>query len=189
MWSRTTLRRIVLRPHALLGFARSTTRAATVRCRDERSGSATTIRFVTSWRDGASQEAQDDLDGLVAATLPLAQKMLAEHGEFYPFAAQVTEAGEIGMVAAAVDDASRPPSSDVIEGLYEGLARLASESRAVAVASDVRIASNSDAIRVEVEHRDGIAIAVLLPYTTKRFGRGHEFGALAAGTAERRIWL
>lgn len=143
---------------------------------------------VASWRDTASREAQEDLDGLLNATLPFAEGMLKDHGEFYPFAARVTAEGTVTMVAGFSDGADRPLSTDVIELLYEGLAGLASQSRAVAVALDVRMPSTGDAIRVEMEHRDGIAIALLLPHRTKRFGRAPEFGDLEAAVAAPRVW-
>ena len=46
----------------------------------------------------------------------------------------------------------------------------------------------SDAVRVELEHRDGHAISVLLPYKRKRLRRGLDFGDLSAGPGERRVW-
>ncbi len=48
--------------------------------------------------------------------------------------------------------------------------------------SDVR-ATDSEAIRVDLEHSEGTAMAVLLPYTKKRFGRGIRYSALLAGVA------
>ena len=55
---------------------------------------------MTSWRKAASQQAQDDLDGLLNATLPFARQMLEKRGEFAPFGANVDEADETKMVAA-----------------------------------------------------------------------------------------
>src|SRR5205823_540247 len=47
---------------------------------------------------------------------------------------------------------------------------------------------DGDAVRVELEHAEGQAIAVLLPYKKKRLGRGLEFQSLRAGTGSRQIW-
>jgi len=54
---------------------------------------------MTSWRNSASQQAQDDLDGLLNITLPFAQQMLAKRSEFYPFGASVTASGETRLLA------------------------------------------------------------------------------------------
>jgi hypothetical protein len=43
-------------------------------------------------------------------------------------------------------------------------------------------------VRVELEHREGQAIAVLLPYKKKRFGRGVEYLPLATGGAIQQVW-
>jgi hypothetical protein len=39
-----------------------------------------------------------------------------------------------------------------------------------------------------LEHREGIAIAVVLPYNKKRFGRGVDYGSLAAASGTRQLW-
>lgn len=76
----------------------------------------------------------------------------------------------------------------MVVALYEALTARTTDSRAVAVVTDVRIPEISDAIRVEVEHREGIALAVLLPYTAKRLRRGHEFQDMRVEAAQRRLW-
>jgi hypothetical protein len=140
---------------------------------------------MTSWRDSLSAEAQADMDNMLDAALPFAQQMLAKHGEFYPCAVSMSAGGEVAMVAADVGK-EKGASLDVLALLYEGLASRAQELRAAAIVSDVKIGSGEDAIRVEIEHREGGALAVVLPY--KKRGRNVTYGGLAALPGERRVW-
>jgi len=142
---------------------------------------------VTSWRDSATPEAQDDLDGLVNAALPFATQLLEEHGEFFPYGVALDASGEARMVAGDPGQGEQPASLDVLATLVSGLRDQRDSLRAVALVSDVRLA-DSDAVRVELEHRDGHAMAVLLPYKKKRLRRGMDFGDLTAGPGSQQVW-
>jgi len=142
---------------------------------------------MTSWRDTASEAAQDDLDGLLNNALPFAQQMLEKNGEFYPYGVAFDETGEHRMIAGDPDGSEHPPSLEVLAILVEGMRSQRRELRAVALVSDVRLA-DSDAIRVELEHREGPCMAVVLPYRTRRMRRGVEFGALAAASGNPQVW-
>lgn len=142
---------------------------------------------MSSWRDSASEEAQADLDGLLNATLPFAQQMLDKKGEFIPFGASVAVDGGVAMAAGDPGQGEHPRSNDVLATLLEGFRSGRQVLRAVALVADVRV-DGSNAVRVELEHRDGHAMALLLPYKRKRFGRGVEYGVLHAGTSGRQVW-
>lgn len=144
------------------------------------------MEAMTSWRDSASQQAQADLDGLLTVTLPFAQQMLAKHGEFYPFGATVAAGGETRLLAGDLGQ-ERPASADVLSVLVERLRHERVDLRAVAVCSDVRL-SDTAAIRVELEHRDGHAMTVLMPYKKRRLGRAVEYENLRGGTANKQVW-
>ncbi len=75
----------------------------------------------------------------------------------------MTRDGQITMVAGYTGT-EQPPSTGVLQILYEGL-------RA----------------QVEVEHREGIALKVFLPYRVKRRGQ-LETGPMSGEAGERRIW-
>jgi hypothetical protein len=142
---------------------------------------------VTSWRSSASQQAQDDLDGLLDASLPFAQEMLGERGEFFPYAAAITTTGETKFIAGDPGEGEQPTSVAVLQVLVEGLRAERDTLRAAAVVSDVR-RSDSDAVRVELEHEEGHAIVVFLPYQRKRLRRGIEYGQITAGPGDRQVW-
>jgi hypothetical protein len=142
---------------------------------------------MTSWRETSSQQAQEDLDALLELTLPFAQQQLAEHGEFFPFAAAVGADGAPRLIAADPGLGDRPASTDVLDQLVGGLREQAGDIRAAALVADVRV-GESDAARVELEHRDGQAICVLLPYKRRRLRRGVDYGELGAAPAQPRIW-
>ncbi|WP_082817212.1 ArsR/SmtB family transcription factor [Janibacter terrae] len=44
------------------------------------------------------------------------------------------------------------------------------------------------AVRVTLEHSEHVALTVVLPYKTRRFGRGVDYGNLQAGAATAFIW-
>lgn len=118
---------------------------------------------MASWRDTASPNAQDELDLLVDAVVPFAQEMLAEHGEFYPYAALVDGSGALELVAAETED-DYPDSAAVLTLLLDQLAGRASALRATAVVAAGRV-ETGDVIRVQHGHRTGPALTVLIPYT------------------------
>lgn len=141
---------------------------------------------MTSWRDSTSEQVQGDVDGLLNAALPFGQEMLAKHGEFFPYAVTLGDDGEGRMVAGYTGN-EHPPSAEVRSLLVDGLREQRDSLRAVAIVSDVRT-TESDAIRVEIEHREGASMAVLLPYAKRRLRKGVEFGDLSAAPAEPQVW-
>lgn len=143
---------------------------------------------MSSWRDSASQLVQDDLDGLLEPALGFAQQQLDKHGEFYPFAVVVGSDGQHRMVAADLGR-DRPQSADIITTLIGTLSEERSRLRAAAIVANVRVPEiGSDAVRVTLEHSHHVALTTLLPYRTRRFGRGVDYGELQAGTAPAFIW-
>ena len=113
--------------------------------------------------------------------------MLEERGEFFPYAMKLTETGDIAMVG--VSEGERRASAKILGKLYLGLNAERESLRATAVVSDVRIAAPAGgAIRVEIEHQDGAAIAVLLPYSKRPFGRGVTYGGLQTMLGNPKIW-
>jgi hypothetical protein len=142
---------------------------------------------MTSWRDSASGLAQADLDGLLNTLLPFAQQELEKLGEFFPFGAIVTKEGETKLLAADAMEEERPDSASIISMLLAEAQSKRNELRAVGICSDVRTAG-SDVIKVDLEHSEGTALTVLLPYTQKRFGRGIEYLELQASIATNQVW-
>lgn len=135
---------------------------------------------------------QADCEGLLNAVLPLAEKFLGEHGEFYPFGATLDSHGHQAL-AAAHDGTERPPSQPLIELLRSGYKEGAKAERivATALAYDVLVVppggnSKTDAVAVELDHRDDYSVVVFYPYVI-RSGRV-EFGAAFANAGERLIF-
>ena len=143
---------------------------------------------MTSWRDGASEIAQSDLDGLLNAVLPFAQQQLDNHGEFLPFGAAVGTDGATRMLASHTGE-EHPGSQDALDVLMAGVKSERDSLRAVALVSDVRLTEPpGDAIRVELEHQEGPTMAILLPYKKRRLGRGVDYANLTGVGSSQRIW-
>lgn len=144
--------------------------------------------MMATWRDAASQEAQDDLDGLIGTALEFAQQQIAAYGEFYPYAIVVDREGQQRVIAADTD-ADQPDSADLVASLVRTLGQQHDLLRSTAIVADVRVSEiRSDAVRVNLEHAEGVALTVLLPYRPQRFGRRVEYGGLSVSAASALIW-
>jgi len=142
-----------------------------------------------SWRDTASAEAQQDLDALLNMALGFAQLQLAERGGFFPYAAAIRTDGEPEMIAAqpSQGEGEHPEPADILASCFAALTDKRGHIRAAAVISDVRTAEATEAIRIDLEHAEGLALAVLLPYARQKDGKLH-YGEIRAGKAQRQIW-
>jgi hypothetical protein len=142
---------------------------------------------MTSWRDSASQVAQDDLDALLNLVLPLAEEEISTHGEFYPFGASISVGGDASLTAADSGLGDRPASESLLALLYDWASANAATTRAAAFVADV-LAHGAGAVRVELEHSEGVSLVVLRPYTRSRFKKVLTFGELSVAEAQPRIW-
>jgi hypothetical protein len=151
---------------------------------------------VTSWRDDTSQQVQDELDDLLDVSLRAAQQRLDDVGEFYPFAVTIAEVGRVGVLTPQVQTGPRAVAdvAEVFELCWTTLRGEADTARAAAVVTNVG-GPDGDAIAVALEHREGPAIEVFLPYVAQGRTNGkkppqrHRFGELQAAPGQSRIWL
>jgi hypothetical protein len=139
---------------------------------------------MASWRDTAGAQVQADLDTLLDAGLTTAEQSLRDAGGFLPFAVARTYDGEDQLVNVAVSDGV-PDPEQLLTSLWQSLVDHSGDFRAVGVVTD-RTADDGDRVAVQLEHADGPAIEVTLPY---RLADGaFETGGLLAGEGVARIW-
>jgi hypothetical protein len=119
-----------------------------------------------SWREGVSKEAQNDLDSLFEQGLKDAAGFLKKYKEFYPLGLVVKNDGEIRR-AATYDGNEYPASGDVIADLKKAFISTKNETRAAAIIYDARINEGEDAVCLSLEHRQGVAIKITVPYAFK----------------------
>lgn len=119
----------------------------------------------------ANPMAHPELDALFNTLLPFAQKMLSEHGEFYPFGAVMSSSGEIRHVGAKIEEDDHPPSQSLIDLLTETFKKQAAngELRAAGICYDVLTVppgedQKRDAVCCGLEHYLGEMVNVFVPY-------------------------
>lgn len=137
------------------------------------------------------QAGKEESQQLMDAVLPLAEKLLTEHGEFFPYGGAMTPTGEIVSVAA-YDGDEHPPSSELINLLNQAFRSAAAkkEYKATALVYDVRIqlpsGEPSDAIAINLDHESGYSVVVLLPYALN--SGNLEFGQISAQAGEDSVF-
>ncbi|MEP7092341.1 MAG: hypothetical protein ABI776_19730, partial [Nocardioidaceae bacterium] len=118
-----------------------------------------------SWRDETSRQAQDELDELLDVAVRAAQQHLETAGEFYPFAVSLTAPDDTATLTPEVRTGPREVAdvAEVFELCWVALGAGAAAIRAAAVVTNGG-GQDGDAIAVALEHREGPAIEVFLPY-------------------------
>jgi hypothetical protein len=129
------------------------------------------------------------MDRLAAESLNAAQEFLREQrGEFFPFAIGIRRDGDSEILGADPGEGEQPSPTSVLDLLYESATAMRDGFSAIAFVAPVT-GPDGDAVRVEMEHRDGgPAIELLLPFTMRRLRRRVETGELTASESGRRVW-
>jgi hypothetical protein len=109
--------------------------------------------------------------------------MLQKRAQLYPFGAAVSTGGEARLLGG---DPGHAAGAARLPGLLDGLRQDRAGFRAVAVCSHVRL-PGSDAVRVELEHREGQTVHFVVPYD-KGSSRSVKYGEPRRGTPFRQVW-
>ncbi|HEX5066204.1 MAG TPA: hypothetical protein VFY49_08830 [Myxococcota bacterium] len=132
---------------------------------------------------------KQQLELLMNEGIPFAEKMLREHGEFFPFGIVQKADGSVQQIGAS-DGREHPPSKDVVELLDRAFRRGAESGdyAATALFIDVRTtppgsAAKIDAVQVGLEHVSGYCVDVFFPYHRSNDG-AFEWGELFASKRE-----
>jgi hypothetical protein len=138
--------------------------------------------------------AHPDLDKLMNAMVPFGKQMLEKHGEFFPYGAAMTTAGEITSEAAS-DGTERPPSQTLIDMMTQAFRQRAAagQIRAAGICYDVRTippgqTEKTDAICMGMEHQSGQFISVYLPYKKGLLGK-IQFGQIFATKKDAQFFV
>ncbi len=114
--------------------------------------------------------AREELNKLLYALLPFAQQELAKSREFYPFGATMGKDGAIALVGGQAEE-EHPKSQALIDNIVANFQNMAASKEIIAagVCFAVRVTPPGqpdmvDAICTRLEHADGEALDVLLPY-------------------------
>ena len=117
-----------------------------------------------------------DLDALLNDLLPFAERMLAEHSEFYPFGGSITSDGQHISVGAK-GSSDQPKSRELIDIMTNEFRSQASEGkiRAAGICFDVRVIPPG-----QIDKTDAIQLAFLGPalnrprFRSRRVASGDE---------------
>jgi hypothetical protein len=144
---------------------------------------------MAGWRDSVTEQAQADLDGLVDAAVGFALERIASAGEFLPFVLAVSNEGERQALQPNYPRGQDVQIGDQLAAQWRAVIDLKESLRAAAVALNVTLPeSNRDGIEISTEHREGVAIGLVFPYTRGADG-DPELDSPSAHSEERRIWV
>jgi hypothetical protein len=138
------------------------------------------------WRASLSQAAQADLDRLFADSIQVAAIGL-EHQNLAPFMLVIATNGDRAMRNLGAPSRQRSVDA-VITALQNETDAENLRARATVMDVTVREPFAGDAINVRLEHREGQAIDILVPYRTTDDGITIDGQAMKASVDVARLW-
>ena len=139
------------------------------------------------WRATTSRRAQDDLDTLFVDSLQAAATSLAENDTFAPFMLVIGEAGDKGMRVPR-DPPTGRSEDELVRLLQVTNDQLALRARATVLDVVASAPFSGDAIKVKLEHREGIAIDMLVPYMADHGSVTIDAESADAASGRRLLW-
>lgn len=139
-----------------------------------------------AWRDDISEGAQSDLDTVFSQAALLARTLLMRNREFFPFAATMSAKGAVGL-STPVPEATTPTVHDVINAITDELRHDKAGKRAYAIVALARATDGGEAVRIELEHKEGVGLVIGMPVIRGESG-AVTFGDMAAHPGQRLIW-
>ena len=120
---------------------------------------------------------KSECETLMNEMLPLAEKLLSEFGEFYPYGGYIKPNGEVVHVGAREAGTEHPKATALVSTLRNSFQRLAAnkQCKATAILYDVVVPisnenGESDAIQVCLDHIDNYSAEVFFPYILRDGG-------------------
>ena len=139
------------------------------------------------------EELKDDVAAVANPLFDLSERLLRENGNFLPHGFVLNDEGRDTMVGAVEDNGSGMSTSTVtLPLLHQGLRKQVQTGsvRAVGVAENVTVTpkggSATKAIKVLFEHREGLCVALYLPFRKKLLG-GYQMGTAFTVPAEPEV--
>jgi hypothetical protein len=115
--------------------------------------------------------AKQEVERLMNELVPFAKRMLAEHGEFFPFGGFMKPDGAIVHVGAEDKRTNEPDAGKLMVMLKTSFRNKArsGECRATGIVVNVRLvppggADKCNAIQVNLDHKEGYSAEVFYPY-------------------------
>lgn len=139
------------------------------------------------WRSTASTQAQDDVDKLFGDAIKFVAVELAHADDFTPFMMVIGLTGDVSVRRSAIA-ATLLDESGIIRGLE--LPGDGDQLRARAAVLDVTasVPVVGDAIKIKLEHSEGFAIDMLVPYRIDSEGATIDVQAANAARADPLLW-
>ncbi len=119
---------------------------------------------MTDWRDDVTEQTRDEIDSLLSTSLEIAETRLNDGAELAPYGVAVTVEGEGELLVPAPEQVPAEADAGTVVGLCREVVASRGEAlTSAAVVAAVDLQDGRDGVRVELAHRDGVALTVIAP--------------------------